>query len=177
MQPNYTPADFWTYVSVVASFWSKVDTSGECWLWKPKARSPGGYGVVGIGNKTYLAHRVAYVVAYGEDPGELLVCHHCDVRLCVRPDHLFLGTYMDNNRDMRAKGRAGDGRKRYASIPVERRPIGDRHGGSKLTAIQVRKIRHLYTTGNITQATLAEQFGVSRRTIGGIVRRVEWTHI
>jgi hypothetical protein len=178
MQPEYipSPAEFWSFVSVVASFWSKVDTSGDCWLWKPKARSHGGYGIVGIAGRTHLAHRVSYAITYGVHPGTLLVCHRCDVRLCVRPDHLFLGTYAENNHDMRYKGRAADGRKRYARVPVERRPIGERHGRAKLTDNDVRSIRSQYARGGITHRELSAEFGVGVTTIGGIIRGKEWRH-
>jgi hypothetical protein len=55
----------------------------------------------------YPAHRLAWIDAYGSIPAGLYVCHHCDRKLCVRPDHLFLGTAQDNSRDMIAKGRHG----------------------------------------------------------------------
>lgn len=73
------------------------------------ARQTGGYGqtvAVGFAGKP-LAHRLAFFLATGIAPGEKVVCHTCDNRACINPDHLWLGTLTDNNRDMRDKGRVG----------------------------------------------------------------------
>ena len=94
-------------------FWSKVDKSGDCWVWtaavvgsrNPKFDHVGGYGVFGIGRKVYRAHRVSWEMAHGPIPDGMLVCHSCDNRGCVRPSHLFLGDQADNVRDMDSKGR------------------------------------------------------------------------
>ena len=87
-------------------FWSKVDTSGECWTWTADLDDHG-YGRLGIGRKRIEpAHRVAWTLANGPIPEGLRVLHHCDNPPCVRPDHLFLGTQADNMADMMAKGRA-----------------------------------------------------------------------
>lgn len=85
-------------------FWSKVDTSGECWRWLGSKNSHG-YGDLRIGGIHKLAHRAAWEFENGTIPSGLFVCHHCDVRDCVRPDHLFLGTNSQNMRDAWKKGR------------------------------------------------------------------------
>lgn len=86
-------------------FWSKVDRSGDCWTWTA-SRTRHGYGRIGLGHdRVETAHRVSWMLANGPIPEGVFVCHRCDNPPCVRPDHLFLGTALDNIRDMIAKGR------------------------------------------------------------------------
>ena len=85
-------------------FWAKVERRGgdECWLWLGACDSAG-YGRT---TKAAIpAHRLAWELTFGEDPGDLFVCHHCDNPPCCNPAHLFLGTSGDNSRDSVAKGR------------------------------------------------------------------------
>ncbi len=82
---------------------------GGCLIYMGAARnSRSGYGSIrcdqGKGKHVY-AHRLAYELTYGPIPRGLFVCHHCDVRRCIEPTHLFLGTHRDNMADMVAKGR------------------------------------------------------------------------
>ena len=100
-------------------FWSKVDQRGpdECWPWT--ASTNGGYGAFGaklFGEKkmrVHRAHRVAFFLATGVAPDDLVVCHSCDNPPCCNPAHLWLGTQADNNRDMSIKGRNGMTRKTH----------------------------------------------------------------
>lgn len=98
---------------VADRFWAKVDVVNDttsCWRWL--GAHNGRYGQFAIdGLRTELTHRVAFVLGVGPIPAGLYVCHHCDNPSCVRPNHLFLGTALDNMRDMQAKGRARRGRK------------------------------------------------------------------
>lgn len=87
-----------------ARFWSKVDKTGECWLWRG-AKQAKGYGNVVYGGRLYRANRLAYVLANGPLPDEAVVMHTCDNPPCVRPEHLRIGTHQENTADMIAKGR------------------------------------------------------------------------
>lgn len=94
-----------------------VPESG-CWLWIKAIRRPG-YGAMTVNRRCTTAHRFSYENLVGPIPPGMFVCHKCDVRCCVRPDHLFVGTREDNGRDMKLKGR---GRK-AASCYLGGRPI------------------------------------------------------
>lgn len=76
----------------------------ECQLWTGQL-TPGGYGVIRFEGKTYAAHRLAWMATHGPIPTGKVICHHCDVRHCVNPDHLFLGTHGHNMRDLAHKHR------------------------------------------------------------------------
>lgn len=110
MRPEGTPKGSSRVLPVAPiadRFWSKVDTDGDCWEWQA-AKNPKGYGFFGLGRRGdghALAHRVAYELTTGSIPDGLCVLHKCDNPGCVRPDHLWLGTRADNNRDMIGKGR------------------------------------------------------------------------
>lgn len=88
----------------VERFWAKVRKTDDCWLWTASADGKG-YGKMLVDGKLQQAHRLSWLIHTGESPGDWHVCHKCDNPPCVRPDHLFLGTAVDNMRDMHAKGR------------------------------------------------------------------------
>ncbi len=68
------------------------------------------YGRFGLNGNSINAHRAAWILFHGQDPGSAYVCHKCDYTLCVNPSHLFLGSNADNLRDMANKGRAFNGK-------------------------------------------------------------------
>ncbi len=145
-------------------FWEKVTKTQTCWVWTGCTQSDG-YGTISLGHGagTWLAHRVSWMFAFGPPRGDLQICHHCDVRACVNPSHLFTGTQTDNMRDCAAKGR-GKGHRYLA---------GRHHTMVKLTEPQVRRIR--IAIGR--HSDIAKEFGISAAQVGRIKRRLRWAHL
>lgn len=147
-------------------FWSRVDRSGgpdACWLWIGRVM-PAGYGALQSArpNKHWTAHRYSWTIANGEIPDGMCICHRCDVKLCVNPAHLFLGTVEDNVADRVSKWRTS---------------CGETHHRATLTENQVREILRRFDSGEVTQIELAREHGVARDTIFNIVRRKTWKHL
>lgn len=140
-------------------FWSKVDKSGDCWSWM-RYRNAGGYGRFSICGKPRNAARISYILAFGEIPHGLYVCHRCDNPACVNPAHLFAGSINDNTKDMVAKGRQAR---------------GERHPSAKLTEAQVIAIKQLYPSGEYTYRSLGRMFCVSDQNIKEILSGKIWT--
>lgn len=87
-------------------FLSKIEKTSTCWIWKG-ARFANGYGVFSFSHSRNMkAHRFSYEIYKGPIPSGKLVCHSCDVKLCVNPDHLWIGTQKENIRDCMNKNRA-----------------------------------------------------------------------
>ena len=141
---------------------SEPDLNGGCWLWTGLVGS-NGYGRLSVRKNTMSAHRWSYTAFRGEIPDGALVCHSCDVRVCVNPDHLWLGTHKDNTRDMLKKGRARDRR-------------GSKNKAAKLSDAAIIDIRATYKRP-VDAARLAEKHGCSIQTVRDIKARRTWTHI
>lgn len=150
------------------SITSIFNDSSVCWEW-PNGVFPGqGYGQFAWeSNKPIGAHRVAYMLAFGAIPEGMFVCHKCDNRKCVNPEHLFLGSCADNVHDMVSKGRHKMGKRKI--------PKGDEHHSRRtpekmnrvLSVEQIKEI--LSSTGS--HRDIAKKFGdVSHSTIGRIKR-------
>lgn len=168
--------------NVEADFWKKVAvaSTGTCWLWQGTIHHTG-YGVFRMWieglPKNVPAHRASWIYAHGPIPEGLLVCHTCDVRSCVNPNHLFLGTPADNSRDMVSKGRSASGDDHPARARPETRPRGAGHGRAKLTAADVRKMRRLRNTKGLSFPELGRRFGVSRTAARLAVIGKTWSHL
>ena len=140
---------------MAARFWAKVDKRGpdECWEWTGM-RTVDGYGRIKFDRRRLVASRVLWEITHGENPGDKHVCHKCDNPPCCNPAHLFLGTPLDNVRDMLAKGRC-------------KPPRGEDHAHARLADSQVREIRELLAAGELHRV-IAARFGVHKSTISAI---------
>jgi hypothetical protein len=148
----------------LARFEAKFSRGDGCWEWTA-SRRPHGYGQFNLRGMLCGAHRVAYEHYIGPIPSGLHVCHSCDNPICVRPDHLFLGTAAENQADCIAKGRQGD----------RGSPGGLRRGG-KLDHHKVVGVRVACLIG-IQQREVAGMFGISRNTVQRIFYGKLWAHL
>lgn len=145
-------------------FWAKVQKTDSCWNWTGCLNNKG-YGefFAGPGAGYEFTHRFSWILHFGSIPSDMKVLHQCDNPKCVRPDHLFLGTQIDNIRDMCSKGRESH----HHGLK------GEKHPKAKLTDDDVRFIRESTMTGR----DLALKFGVWPGVISGIRKRQAWSHV
>lgn len=134
-----------------------------CWIWLGQRRKEDNYGLIKIDGRLTRVHRVSYEVFKGPIPEGLFVCHHCDVPLCINPNHLFLGTLQENNLDMYKKGR------NYKSS-------GEKNPRSKLTEEKVKEAIRLRALGWYYR-NIGELFGVSDTAIKSIFTKRTWSHL
>lgn len=146
----------WADVRGIKLFLNKISGPSEhsCWLWLG-AKNKNGYGVF----SSKLAHRLSWSFFNGTIPTNLCVLHKCDVRNCVNPDHLFLGTQQENISDMISKGR-----QKFLT-----HTCGVKHWNSLLTKEEVKEIRTERSNG-ARILWLAKKFNVSSATISRITR-------
>lgn len=140
---------------LVERFWPKVDKTDTCWLWTA-AKINTGYGAINLGRGLgiALAHRVAWSLTNGPIPRDMYLCHTCDVRACVNPDHLFIGSQADNLADAARKGRM----RKFDY------PRGEAHSNTRITDAQVAEMRRRLATGE-KHRSIAADFGVDRSYI------------
>ncbi len=148
------------------NFWKKVDKSGDCWLWTA-SKNIHGYGKFNINGKMKSSHRVSCEIENGPIADGLCCLHKCDNPRCVRPSHLFIGTYADNMADMSEKGRCNKTDKAR----------GEKQGNAKLDEKSVLEIRSLHKSGAYTQQKISEIYLVSPSRISEIVNKISWAHI
>ncbi|HEL4828951.1 TPA: HNH endonuclease [Stenotrophomonas maltophilia] len=147
------------------------EPNSGCWLWLG-AMQTSGYGKVKEpkSRRAIGAHRLSYRLHRGPIPDGMDVCHKCDTKLCVNPDHLFVGTRAENIRDCAAKGRISRGL-RHAM-----RQAGEAGSNAKLNWPAVRQIRAAQREGRATQEELAKRFGVAMPTVQAAVQRKTWKY-
>ncbi len=137
----------------------------SCWIWT--GACTGGYGSFGVGSRTdgsartMPAHRFAWEAYRGNING-MWVLHKCDVKLCVRPNHLYLGTHADNTRDAVERGQMA-------------RQKGSTNGRSKLNETQAAEI-YTRTRNGESPLRLSREFDVARTTVNAIKEGRTWTH-
>lgn len=155
-------------MSVKEKFEAKYtpEPNSGCWLWIG-AIAASGYGTLSIGGRPAYAHRLSWQLYRGPIPSGYAICHKCDIRTCVNPDHLFPGTLTDNNRDMCRKGRHWSVVNRSSSLK------GVEQAGAKLTDEDVLVIRR----SGLSYRALGRQFGVSHTLIRHVVSRRNWKHV
>ncbi len=126
-----------------------------CWEWQGSRKHKLPYGNFTFRRKPFLAHRVSYEIYIGPIPSNMIILHKCDNPPCVKPEHLYAGTYLDNHKDKMARGRC----------KVE-----------KLNVDQVKKIKELLKT-KMPDSHIAQKFGVSPTTIGSIKKERTWSWV
>lgn len=131
-----------------------------CWIWNGKSHNTG-YGILFINGTSYLTHRLSYNIHKGEIKRGLFVCHTCDNRWCVNPDHLFTGTSGENTKDMVLKNRQAR---------------GEGNSKTKLDEHSVRQIVILTDIGMST-TVISKMYAVTYYCVRFIQLGVTWRHI
>lgn len=161
-----------------------TDRQDDHWLWLGNRERVWGYGRISVDGKPWLAHRAAWAVASGEDPGDQAVLHTCDMPACVRNDdagvyildgitlprfgHLFLGTREHNVKDMIAKNRQAKDRRFVRGSQV---------GTAILSEEDARAILAMHATKRWRQTEIARFFGTTQANVSDIIRRRSWKHL
>lgn len=135
-------------------FMAYVEKDGECWMWRG-ALNRRGYGKFCLqGKSSFIASRASYELFRRPISKGKYICHLCDIPACVNPEHLWVGTHVENMRDMVEKGRQS----------------------SKLSVSEVIEIRLLWADG-ASNASLCEKFDITSGTVSSIVNKRIWKHV
>jgi hypothetical protein len=136
---------------------SMPEPNSGCLLWTGPVNTHG-YGRLQYEGVQITSNRAAWISAHGEIPRGLIVCHKCDVRSCINPNHLWLGTHAENARDRYLKGRS---------------PAGETHGLCQITAQQAMEI----FLSPLPQRKIAALYHVSKTHVAAIKLRKRWASI
>jgi len=135
-----------------------IEDASGCWLWTGHINKAG-YGAFGKKHRIILAHRFSYERFRGKIPDGLFACHKCDVRRCVNPAHIFIGSGLENFDDMRRKGRD--------------RVRGMDSGCRKLNDQLVRWVLE----ADLGNRATARALGLSHSTVNNIRSGKAWMHV
>lgn len=143
--------------TVEERFWHYVHRGDSCWEWVG-GMWPNGYGRLNVNGSMDYAHRISYEINKGSIPPELEIRHQCHNKKCVNPDHLLVGTHIENMQDSVRDGMTSR---------------GESHGSVKLTADQVVAIRE----DPRAQKVIANDYGISQPAVSDIKTRRTWVHL
>lgn len=144
--------------NTIETFWSRVERTDSCWLWQGTINEKGYGSRFNLDGTCISPHRLSYILHKGPIAPGLCVCHSCDNRRCVNPDHLWLGTPADNNRDRYLKGRSARGTQMKQSHLTEQDIVDIRNNPA-------------------SPYKLAAIYGVSANCIYDIKNRTYWQHV
>ncbi|KKL71819.1 hypothetical protein LCGC14_2091100 [marine sediment metagenome] len=156
------PVSFEITENLLQRFWKKVDKSDDCWNWQASTRM--GYGAFKIDGAVWEAHRLVWLFQHGGIAAGNYVCHICDNRRCVRPDHLFLGTAKDNHADMVQKGR---------QIIIR----GEEQGNTVLSNAIVREIWRIRRSMGWGSRRIGRVLDVSHAAVEAVLSGRSWKHV
>lgn len=149
-------------------FWRQTDKRGpdDCWNWLGHCSCGGRRPTIVVDGEQIRAAKFIYEKVIGPVSPGLCILHRCDNPKCVNPNHLFVGTQLDNIQDMKNKGRAN-------------KPVGESNGRAILTEDDVRFIRMnwKFRSKDYSQKALAKRFNVSVTQIQMVLYRRQWTHV
>jgi hypothetical protein len=150
------------YEPLAERFWKLVSKSDGCWLWAGTV-TKWGYGRFWAGHRRQLAaHRVAWELTNSPLRDDECVLHKCDVRACVNPSHLFIGSKADNMKDRDAKGR---------------QVKGERVNLAKLTDSQVAEIRAAWTGERGQRLAMMRRYNIGSSALWAIIKGRTWRHV
>lgn len=145
----------------ISKWYSYVEIHEECWVWKGGI-TKAGYGNFRVVYAQVKAHRMSWFIHKGPISAGLFVCHTCDVKHCVNPDHLFLGTGKQNMEDCTQK---------------RRQCYGIRCHSAKLTPEMVRSLRSRFTGARGEVSQMARELGMDYSTIKEAISGSTWKQV